>query len=136
MGLAGEGLVDKRVWVVKTHYPERYGKTRFYAERCILLVRSPLDCITSLFNMVCSGSHDKSIHNGDFSRFPKLWNEFIEQEITVWKDFYDFWLQSKVPVHIVRYEDLVGSPCETICNMLRFIMNVHTIKGTRLEQYV
>ena len=24
MGLAGEGLVDKRVWVVKTHYPERY----------------------------------------------------------------------------------------------------------------
>lgn len=78
MGLAGEGLVDKRVWVVKTHYPERYGKTRFYAERCILLVRSPLDCITSLFNMVCSGSHDKSIHNGDFTRWPKLWNEFIE----------------------------------------------------------
>ena len=22
MGLAGEGLVDKRVWVIKTHYPE------------------------------------------------------------------------------------------------------------------
>ena len=29
MGLAGEGLVDKRVWIVKTHYPERYGKTKF-----------------------------------------------------------------------------------------------------------
>jgi hypothetical protein len=61
LGLAGEGLVDKRVWVVKTHYPERYGKTRFGGERAILLVRSPLDCITSLFNMVCSGSHDLSI---------------------------------------------------------------------------
>ena len=43
MGLAGEGLVDKRVWIVKTHYPERYGKTRFGSERAILLVRSPLD---------------------------------------------------------------------------------------------
>ena len=61
MGLAGEGLVDKRVWVVKTHYPERYGKTKFGAERAILLVRNPLDCITSLFHMVCSGSHDLSI---------------------------------------------------------------------------
>ena len=66
LGLAGEGLVDKRVWVVKTHYPERYGKTRFGAERAILLVRSPLDCITSLFNMVCSGSHDLSISDSDF----------------------------------------------------------------------
>jgi hypothetical protein len=61
LGLAGEGLVDNRVWIVKTHYPERYGKTRFGGERAILLVRSPLDCITSLFNMVCSGSHDLSI---------------------------------------------------------------------------
>lgn len=29
MGLQGEGLVDKRVWVVKTHYPERVGKSKF-----------------------------------------------------------------------------------------------------------
>ena len=66
MGLAGEGLVDKRVMVVKTHYPERYGKTKFYAERAILLVRNPLDCITSLYNMVCTGSHNRSIKDSDF----------------------------------------------------------------------
>jgi hypothetical protein len=66
MGLAGEGLVDKRVWIVKTHYPERYGKTKFYAERVILLVRNPLDCMTSLFNMVCTGSHNRSIHDDDY----------------------------------------------------------------------
>ena len=69
MGLAGEGLVDKRVLCIKTHFPERYGKTRFGAERCILLVRSPLDCFTSLFNMVCSGSHDLSIADEDFEKF-------------------------------------------------------------------
>jgi len=78
MGLAGEGLVDKRVWVVKTHYPERYGKTRFGSERAILLVRSPLDCMTSLFNMVCSGTHDLSIADEDFKKFFKTWNEFVE----------------------------------------------------------
>jgi hypothetical protein len=51
MGLAGEGLVDKRVLIVKTHYPERYGKTKFYAERAVLLVRNPIDSITSLYNI-------------------------------------------------------------------------------------
>lgn len=88
MGLAGEGLVDKRVWVVKTHYPERYGKTKFYAERAILLVRNPLDSITSLFNMVCTGSHNRSISDEDYSKFKVLWSEFIQQDITVWKDFH------------------------------------------------
>ena len=78
MGLAGEGLVDKRVWVVKTHYPERYGKTKFYAERAILLVRNPLDSITSLFNMVCTGSHNRSIQDDDYKNFAPLWEEFIE----------------------------------------------------------
>lgn len=77
MGLAGEGLVDKRVWTIKTHYPERYGKTKFGAERCVLLVRSPLDCVTSLFNMVCSGSHDLSIADNDFEKFNSHWAEFI-----------------------------------------------------------
>jgi hypothetical protein len=78
MGLAGEGLVDKRVWVVKTHYPERYGKTKFYAERAILLVRNPLDSITSLFNMVCTGSHNRSIHDNDYQKFAPTWAEFIQ----------------------------------------------------------
>ena len=70
MGLAGEGLTDKRVWIIKTHFPERYGLARFQADRCILLVRSPLDAITSLFNMTCSGSHDLSIADSDYQKFP------------------------------------------------------------------
>jgi hypothetical protein len=28
-GLVGEGLVDKKVMIVKTHYPERFGKAMF-----------------------------------------------------------------------------------------------------------
>lgn len=60
-GLAGEGLTDDRVMVVKTHYPERGGNTMFYAQRAILLVRNPIDCITSHYHMVCTGTHHLSI---------------------------------------------------------------------------
>jgi hypothetical protein len=136
MGLAGEGLVDKRVWVVKSHYPERYGKTKFYSERAILLVRNPLDCITSLFNMVCTGSHNKSISDNDFKQFPQLWSEFIQQDITVWKDFHDFWLNAKIPVHIVRYEDVVNNPEPTLRELLKFILNQDDLSGTKVEQYL
>ena len=127
MGLAGEGLVDKRVICVKTHFPERYGKTKFGAERCILLVRSPLDCVTSLFNMVCSGSHDLSIEDNDFKKFPQHWAEFIEQEISVWKDFHNFWLKAKIPVHIIRYEDIVLNPVPTFTDLCCFLLNVQSI---------
>ena len=133
MGLAGEGLVDKRVWMIKTHYPERYGKTKFGAERAILLIRSPLDCITSLFNMVCSGSHDLSITDSDFTKFPNHWAEFIQQEITVWTDFHNFWLKGKVPVHIIRYEDIVLNPEPALTDLLKFVLNVNSIEGTRVE---
>ena len=136
MGLAGEGLVDKRVWVVKTHYPERYGKTKFYAERAILLVRNPMDCITSLYNMVATGSHNRSIEDNDFNKFPKVWRDFVTQDISVWKDFHDFWLNAKIPVHIIRYEDIVQSPEPTLKSLLEFILNVETISGSKLEHFL
>jgi hypothetical protein len=31
MGLAGEGLVDKKVWIVKTHFPERFASSEYGA---------------------------------------------------------------------------------------------------------
>jgi len=135
MGLHGEGLVDKRVWIAKTHYPERYGKTKFYAERCILGIRNPIDCITSLFNMVCTGSHNKSINNADYLKFIDLWVEFIKQEITVWKDFHEFWLNAKVPVHIIKFEDILSNPKNTMMSLMRFILN-EDIVGTNIELYI
>jgi hypothetical protein len=136
MGLAGEGLVDKRVWIIKTHYPERYGKTKFGTERIILLVRNPLDCMTSLFHMVCSGSHELSIDDEDFKKFESHWTEFILQELTVWKDFHDFWLKASVPVHIIRYEDIVSTPKYAMTELLKFVLNVESLEGTRLEKYI
>jgi len=58
------------------------------------------------------------------------------QEITVWKDFHDFWLNSKVPVHIIRYEDILGNPKATMMKLMRFILNEPDIEGTVIERYI
>lgn len=107
-GLGGEGLVNKQVHVVKTHFPERYGSSKYYAERAILLVRNPIDCITSLFHMMLAGSHNKSISDEDFANNQVWWQAWVEQEILVWADFHQFYFDSKIPFHIIRYEDILG----------------------------
>ena len=93
-GLVGEGLTDQTVWLVKTHYPERFGKSKFMAQRCVLAVRNPLDAIISLYHMIATSSHDLSIIDSDFDKFQPIWAEFMEQEISVWRDFHHYWLEA------------------------------------------
>ena len=67
----------------------------------------------------------------------ETWGEFIAQEITVWKDFHDFWLNAKIPVHLIRYEDILGRPKETMMKLMRFILNEPaSLEGTVIERYV
>ena len=59
--MKGEGITDNSVMVVKTHYPERIGLGEFICQKAIIIVRNPLDSITSLFNMIATGTHSDSI---------------------------------------------------------------------------
>ena len=126
-GLEGEGLVDKRVWIIKTHYPECYGGTEFGTERSILLVRNPLDAIVSHFNFETTHSHTLSVTEDTYTRFSNIWKSYCEAEMKVWKQFHKFWLNSKIPVHIVRYEDLVADPKSTLNELMKFALNVKTL---------
>jgi hypothetical protein len=57
--------------------------------------------------MVCTGSHDLSIADSDYVEFREQFAEFVRQEITVWVDFHEYWLSVGIPVHIIRYEDIL-----------------------------
>ena len=72
-----------------------------------MVVRSPIDAIVSLFNLTCTRSHNNSIIDEDFITFRDIWHDFIEEEIKGWALFHDFWLKAKIPVHIIRFEDIL-----------------------------
>ena len=128
--------MDKRVWIIKTHYPERYGGTMFGAERSILLVRNPLDAIVSVFNLFTTKSHTLSVKDDTFIRFSNVWKAYVETELRVWKEFHNFWLQFKLPVHIIRYEDLVSNPESALTELMKFVLNVKTLENTRAQAHI
>ena len=41
-----------------------------------------------------------------------------------------------IPVLWVRFEDLVDSPRESLCDLSRFFLNIEDIKGTNAERNV
>jgi hypothetical protein len=113
-GLVGEGNVGAHngggnVWVVKTHFPEKYGWKPFASQRAILLVRNPFNAMRSYFNMLLTGTHTHSIADSEFTRFADVWDRHVREEIGWWCEFHRYWLRQPIPLLVVRYEDLVES---------------------------
>ncbi|CAB1121182.1 unnamed protein product [Ectocarpus sp. CCAP 1310/34] len=131
MGMQGEGVVDHRVRVVKTHYPERPGFRAFEADKAVLLVRNPFDAIDSYFNMALTNTHDRSLHDAVYEEFQEFWDGMIRNEMKVWERFNTYWLSRRVPVHVVRYEDLLSDPEATLLGLVAFI---HDMSGTEAAE--
>lgn len=75
-------------------------------------------------------SHDLSLCEDDFVTFQKQWFEYVENEITVWRDFHEFWLNAEMPVHIIRYEDMVKRGRFAMTELMKFMYKLEDLEGT------
>ena len=121
MGMVGEGVVDDRVWMVKTHFPERLGKFKFSARRAIVIVRNPFDAIVSYFNMIITQSHTHSLIESEYEKYARIWDAFVYDETETWKKFHAQWLMVHVPALFVRYEDLVLRRGRALTQIAEFV---------------
>ncbi len=76
-GFQGEGVVDERVHIIKTHWPERKGWRRFSARRVIIVVRNPFHAIESYFHMCFTNSHEQSLREDVFERLKEVWDRMV-----------------------------------------------------------
>jgi hypothetical protein len=130
-GLRGEGEMGNRVWIVKTHYPERSGWKPLRIRRGILLTRCVLNVLVSYFNMLLSASHEKSVADSAFRRFAKLWQEFVADEVALWRRFHEHWLAQPVDLIVTRYEDFFGE--RKLCTMRTLVDFLYAAKSVRRE---
>lgn len=54
----------------------------------------------------------------------------------MWRDYHEFWLNAKIPVHIVRFEDVLYNTKATMNKLLKFVLNSYCIDETYLEKYI
>jgi hypothetical protein len=120
-GLVGEGLC--RPPLCKTHWPERIGCQQFEARRAILVVRNPFDAIVdSYWNLNVTNTHTEKVTDEVYEQFQDFFQDLVRNETKVWLDFLDFWYHqgTKIPLLVVRYEDLIRSPRSELERILEF----------------
>lgn len=102
-------MTDSKVWLVKSHWPERRGREPVEAHASVLLVRNPLDVLDSYWNMVLTSSHTHSVVEGEYSRLSTEWESMVRREVRLWAAFHRYWLSAAthIPVLVLRYEDLL-----------------------------
>jgi len=60
-----------------------------------------------------------------------MWNDFINQEASVWNDFHNYWLKHpyRIPTYLVRYEDLLSKPEQTLTGVFKFLLSLDNLNG-------
>lgn len=65
-----------------------------------------------------------------------FYDSLIQKELEVEKDFFKFWLNCQVPVHIMRYEDLILDFVGTMKQTCEFLFCADSLKETILESKI
>jgi len=138
-GFKGEGIVDDRVWINKTHFPYRLPYDHSYESHLVLCcVRNPLDVFVSQFLQLCTMSHNKDV-NEDITQFEE-WKLHIKQEVNIWRKWHDYWVEKarkkEVPVFFFRFEDLIRDPQTVLNDIFAFTLGTPDIKGTNIERRI
>ena len=123
MGFEGEGLLDRSVLFVKTHFPERSGFQPFMGNKGVVLVRNPFDALLSYFHMAFTQSHDKTLSDSSFNLLLDVFSMMMSHEINIWRSFIHYYLklhQMGFPVLFVRFEDMISNPKNELRRILHF----------------
>ena len=115
------------VQFVKTHYPERMGHPPFHVNRAVLLVRNPYDAMDSYFNLMSTSSHTTSLSAENRKKYAKIFADMAKKEILVWRDFHEYWLKQKIPLLVVRYEDLIRNTVAVVNKVIKFVLEINSM---------
>ena len=91
----------------------------------VYLVRNPLDVAVSLAHFwnwpIARAAAELNRPEAALSSPPRGIHEILPQRLSTWSGHVASWLdQGELPVHVVRYEDLLAGPGDTLGAVLRF----------------
>ena len=119
------GILLEAPPICKTHWPERIGCHSYDCHRVVLLVRNPFDATDSYWHMNLTNTHTEKVQPHVTKKHTGFYEALVRHEILrVWISFLDYyWTECskhKVPLLLVRYEDLVLNPRDELQRILDF----------------
>jgi hypothetical protein len=108
-------------WIISSDYPLR-NKDEYIEEHissAILLIRNPIDLIMIKILKETITFEEALLK--------------MESIIDEWKEFYKYWISSPIPIHIIRYEDLIVDIKNILENMCNFLLGMSNISNTKLD---
>ena len=141
-GFKGEGIVDDRTWIKKSHYPWVFAFQKYFdAEMAVICTRNPLDITPSFFYLVFCFNHvgqfkEKLLEDPVWL----FWKRFQRQCTIAWKIWHDYWIKvaedSSKPVYFFRFEDVLENPREELTKLFKFILAMDSLEGTVIERRI
>jgi len=133
--MKGEQIVDDRVWITKAHYPLiQPWILDFKSNKIIICVRNPLDVFTSFASLVNTMCHSEQPEFSYSKNFPVWWDWWVRFNADTHAKYFKTLLkecaESKVPIHIVRYEDLVTDAKKEMEAVMKFMLDLEDIADT------
>jgi len=141
-GLKGEGVINDTVWVAKSHHPFNIKRADLLpVNKTFVCVRNPLDVFPSFASLCNTLSHGNKTEYEFDKDYPEYWNWFVRRQAEQQRRFFDILLrhcneENRCPLYIVRYEDLVSAPKETLMGLMSFLLEVKDLKGTNIERRI
>ena len=128
VGMKGERHTGDEIWVCKTHHPlKHFLTTQFSANKTFLVVRNPMDVFPSYLATISTLSHAKKPDFQIHRDYPEWWAWWVRSLTQKMKRFFsivrtEFFEKGCSPLYIVRYEDLVLQPKDTLMGLFGFIL--------------
>lgn len=104
----------------------------------LYIIRNPLDVVVS-YSHHNSSEIEKTIKNLNNENFTiakskKSLSSQLPQQMLSWSGHINSWINSDLPIHIMRYEDMLNKPYETFSKALEFLG--FEIDKNRLEKTI
>ena len=140
-GLAGEETVshENLCWITKTHWPANtpFGSEVYKAQKCISVVRNPIDVIVSYSYLKNTLSHSHVTVEKPNEVDPVWWDGFVTKTAEAMR-LTNLEMQRQVipaiPTFYMRYEDLILDPLLVLTELFCFILEVPSIAGTVIDR--
>ena len=111
------------------------------SNKTFVCVRHPLDVFPS-YGALCNTISHGNKPEYDFSvDYPEWWNWFVKRQAFQMQKFFEILIrqgtsEAKNPMYIVRYEDLVTHPKDTLMGLMSFLLEVKDLTGTNMERRI